>query len=163
VGFFLVTGHGVNPELRARVREQARAFFALPDGIKQQYAVTVGGRGWLPPGVEANGYAEGTETPPGLKESFAVGADRQTRDTAAPGGGRAWAPTPPCAGRGRGGGRRPSPPPGPGGARCPAGCGGCAPPRGGGGGLPPPGPRAPPPTQKTSPGPRRWTSPGCPS
>jgi isopenicillin N synthase-like dioxygenase len=37
--------------------------------------VTVGGRGWLPPGVEANGYAEGTETPPDLKESYSVGAD----------------------------------------------------------------------------------------
>ena len=42
--------------------------------------MTVGGRGWLPPGVEANGYAEGTQTPPDLKESFAVGADRPTGD-----------------------------------------------------------------------------------
>jgi isopenicillin N synthase-like dioxygenase len=40
----------------------------------------VSGRGWLPPGVEANGYAEGTETPPDLKESFAVGADEPTGD-----------------------------------------------------------------------------------
>jgi isopenicillin N synthase-like dioxygenase len=40
--------------------------------------VTVGGRGWLPPGVEANAYSEGTETPPDMKESFAVGADRKT-------------------------------------------------------------------------------------
>ena len=40
--------------------------------------MTVAGRGWLPPGVEANGYAEGTETPPDLKESFAVGADDAT-------------------------------------------------------------------------------------
>jgi isopenicillin N synthase-like dioxygenase len=80
IGFFLVTGHGVAPELRARVRARARAFFALPAGVKQRYAVTVGGRGWLPPGVEANGYAEGTETPPDLKESFAVGADQQTGD-----------------------------------------------------------------------------------
>src|SRR5919201_1259413 len=56
VGFFLITGHGVPDELRARVRAHARAFFALPAGTKQRYAVTVGGRGWLPPGVEANGY-----------------------------------------------------------------------------------------------------------
>ena len=42
--------------------------------------MTVGGRGWLPPGVEANGYAEGTPTPPDLKESFAVGADTKTGD-----------------------------------------------------------------------------------
>src|SRR5436309_101312 len=80
VGFFLITGHGVPDELRARVRAQARAFFALPRKSKQGYAVTVGGRGWLPPGVEANGYAEGTETPPDMKESFAVGADQPTGD-----------------------------------------------------------------------------------
>jgi isopenicillin N synthase-like dioxygenase len=80
VGFFLITGHGVAEELRARVRAEARAFFALPREIKQRYAVTVGGRGWLPPGAEANGYAEGTQTPPDLKESFAVGADLPTGD-----------------------------------------------------------------------------------
>ena len=65
VGFFLITGHGVPDELRAQVRAQARAFFALPRAAKQGYAVTVGGRGWLPPGVEANGYAEGTRDPAG--------------------------------------------------------------------------------------------------
>src|SRR5215472_16270622 len=80
VGFFLVTGHGVAPELRARVRAEARTFFALPREVKQRYAVTVAGRGWLPPGVEANAYAEGTQTPPDLKESFAVGADQPTGD-----------------------------------------------------------------------------------
>ena len=42
--------------------------------------MTVGGRGWLPSGVEANAYSEGTETPPDLKESFAVGADLKTGD-----------------------------------------------------------------------------------
>jgi isopenicillin N synthase-like dioxygenase len=80
VGFFLITGHGVPAELRTEVRARARAFFAEPQATKQRYAVTVGGRGWLPPGVEANGYAEGTETPPDLKESYAVGADQPTGD-----------------------------------------------------------------------------------
>ena len=79
-GFFLITGHRVPDELRAQVRAGAREFFALPREAKQRYAVTVGGRGWLPPGVEANGYAEGTQTPPDLKESFAVGADQPTGD-----------------------------------------------------------------------------------
>ena len=78
VGFFLVTGHGISTAERAAVRSAARQFFALPVEVKQRYAVTVGGRGWLPPGVEANGYAEGTQTPPDLKESFAVGAEDKT-------------------------------------------------------------------------------------
>jgi len=69
-GFLLVTGHGVDPALRAGVREAARAFFALPAEVKERYAVKVGGRGWLGPGAEANGYSEGTETPPDLKESL---------------------------------------------------------------------------------------------
>jgi isopenicillin N synthase-like dioxygenase len=80
VGFFLISGHGVPGDLRARLRAAARAFFALPGEVKQRYAVTVAGRGWLPPGVEANAYAEGTQTPPDLKESFAVGADQPTGD-----------------------------------------------------------------------------------
>jgi len=80
-GFFLVTGHGVPAAARAAVRAAARRFFALPAATKSRYAVTVGGRGWLPPGVEANGYAEGTQTPPDLKESFAAGADRPTGDS----------------------------------------------------------------------------------
>jgi len=80
IGFFLITGHGVPTELRREVRAAARGFFAQPEAVKRRYAVTVGGRGWLPPGVEANGYAEGTETPPDLKESFAVGADTPSGD-----------------------------------------------------------------------------------
>jgi isopenicillin N synthase-like dioxygenase len=85
VGFLIVTNHGVPGSVRADVRSAARAFFALPEDVKRRYAVTVQGRGWLPPGVEANGYAEGTETPPDLKESFAVGADRKTGDPEADG------------------------------------------------------------------------------
>ncbi|MBP2322979.1 isopenicillin N synthase-like dioxygenase [Kibdelosporangium banguiense] len=74
-GFLLITGHGVDPALRADTRAQARQFFGLSGEQKQRYAVSVGGRGWLPPGVEANSYAEGTETPPDLKESYSMGAD----------------------------------------------------------------------------------------
>ncbi|MEU8951247.1 2-oxoglutarate and iron-dependent oxygenase domain-containing protein [Streptomyces sp. NPDC048489] len=69
-GFLLVTGHGVDPSLRTRIRAAARAFFVLPAETKQPYAARVGGRGWLGPGAEANGYAEGTATPPDLKESL---------------------------------------------------------------------------------------------
>lgn len=79
-GFLLVRGHGVPEELPAAVRAAARRFFALPVAVKQRYAVSVGGRGWIAPGLEANGYAEGTETPPDLKETFAIGADTRTGD-----------------------------------------------------------------------------------
>jgi isopenicillin N synthase-like dioxygenase len=79
-GFILVTGHGIDPSLPAEVRAAAREFFALPDEVKQRYAVSVAGHGWLPPGVEANAYAEGTETPPDLKESYSLGAETTTGD-----------------------------------------------------------------------------------
>jgi isopenicillin N synthase-like dioxygenase len=80
IGFLVVTGHGVPTGVRARIRDAAKRFFAQPEEVKRAYAVTVGERGWLPPGVEANAYAEGTETPPDLKETFAVGADRRIGD-----------------------------------------------------------------------------------
>jgi isopenicillin N synthase-like dioxygenase len=80
VGFMLVTGHGVPRALAADVRASCREFFARPDSVKRPYAVSVNGRGWLPPGAEANAYSEGTETPPDLKESFTFGADRPSGD-----------------------------------------------------------------------------------
>jgi isopenicillin N synthase-like dioxygenase len=81
-GFLLASGHGVDDALRAEVRAAARRFFALPVEVKQQYAVRIGGRGWLAPGMEANGNVEGVETPPDLKESFAVGPETPTGDPA---------------------------------------------------------------------------------
>jgi isopenicillin N synthase-like dioxygenase len=81
-GFLLVTGHGVDRALRTEVRALAREFFALPEDVKARYAVSVGGRGWIPPGAEANGYAEGTETPADLKESYSLAADDPTGDAA---------------------------------------------------------------------------------
>jgi isopenicillin N synthase-like dioxygenase len=79
-GFLLVTGHGVPRDLRDRVRACARRFFALPPAVKARYAVAVGGRGWIPPGAEANGYAEGTATPADLKESYSFAAEDPVGD-----------------------------------------------------------------------------------
>ncbi len=79
-GFILVTGHGVDAGLAHAVRAASREFFALPDEIKQRYSVPVGGHGWIGPGAEANAYAEGTETPPDLKESYSLGAETATGD-----------------------------------------------------------------------------------
>jgi isopenicillin N synthase-like dioxygenase len=81
-GFLLVTGHGVDGALRTELRSAARRFFALPTEVKQRYAVRIGGRGWLAPGVEANGNVEGGDNPPDLKESFAIGPDTPTGDPA---------------------------------------------------------------------------------
>ncbi|MER5949358.1 2-oxoglutarate and iron-dependent oxygenase domain-containing protein [Streptomyces sp. NPDC001904] len=81
-GFLLVTGHGIDPGLRTRIRDAARAFFRLPAEVKEPYAVKVGGRGWLGPGAEANGYSEGTETPPDLKESISFATDTAFEDPA---------------------------------------------------------------------------------
>src|SRR3984893_11258784 len=79
-GFILVTGHGVDPALARECRAAARAFFALPEDVKQRYAVPVAGHGWIGPGAEANAYAEGTEPPPDLKESYSLGAETATGD-----------------------------------------------------------------------------------
>ncbi|MFF1377108.1 isopenicillin N synthase family dioxygenase [Streptomyces sp. NPDC058308] len=81
-GFLLLTGHGVDPALRAAIRSSARGFFHLPERAKRPYAVKVGGRGWLGPGAEANSYAEGTAAPPDLKESLSFAADEPTGDAA---------------------------------------------------------------------------------
>jgi isopenicillin N synthase-like dioxygenase len=77
-GFILVTGHGVDKGLASAVRTVSREFFAQSDDVKRRYAVPVGGHGWIGPGAEANGYAEGTETPPDLKESYSLGAETAT-------------------------------------------------------------------------------------
>jgi isopenicillin N synthase-like dioxygenase len=79
-GFILVTGHGVDPGLAAAVRTASREFFAQPEAVKAGYSVPVGGHGWIGPGAEANAYAEGTETPPDLKESYSLGAETATGD-----------------------------------------------------------------------------------
>ncbi|MER7109233.1 isopenicillin N synthase family dioxygenase [Streptomyces sp. NPDC000229] len=81
-GFLLVTGHGVDPGLRAAIRREARAFFHLDARLKEPYAVKVGGRGWLGPGAEANAYAEGTQSPPDLKESLSFASHEPTGDPA---------------------------------------------------------------------------------
>lgn len=79
-GFLLVRGHGLPQRLIPDLRTAARRFFALPTDVKARYSTKVAGRGWQAQGVEANGYSEGTETPPDLKEGFCVGARTLTGD-----------------------------------------------------------------------------------
>jgi isopenicillin N synthase-like dioxygenase len=79
-GFILVTGHGVDADLVRDVRAAGREFFGLPVDVKRRYAVPVAGRGWLAPGAEAAAHAEGTATPPDLKESYSLGAETASGD-----------------------------------------------------------------------------------
>ena len=72
VGFFLLTGHGVTGEQRARVRTAAREFFALPIDVKERVGLTTGGtawRGWFPLGGEL------TSQRPDWKEGLYLGRE----------------------------------------------------------------------------------------
>lgn len=81
-GFLMIENHGISASLRESIRERARAFFALPHERKARYATPVGGRGWIPPGGEANAFY-GEVADPGradLKESLTIGRDFATGD-----------------------------------------------------------------------------------
>ena len=54
-GFFCISGHGINPALLDALDASAREFFALPDAVKAEIAMSKGGRawrGWFPLGGE---------------------------------------------------------------------------------------------------------------
>jgi len=71
-GFFYVTGHGVAPDLLARLANACAAFFALPQAAKMEIAMARGGpawRGYFPVGAEL------TSGRPDLKEGLYFGAE----------------------------------------------------------------------------------------
>jgi len=72
-GFAIVADHGIPDELIARADEKAKAFFALPDGVKRQYLIPGGGgaRGYTPFGIETAKGAKAHD----LKEFWHVGRD----------------------------------------------------------------------------------------
>ena len=75
-GFALVSGHGVDLAMADDVRRHASAFFHAPSSLKEPLRTSgLGQSGWIPPGMEANGYATGVETPPDLKESLSFSAE----------------------------------------------------------------------------------------
>lgn len=75
VGFFLVTGHGVDTALITDTRRLFAEFFALPSEQKARVRMPqLGMAGWAPMGMEANGYSFGHATPPDMKESYRLGA-----------------------------------------------------------------------------------------
>ena len=76
-GFFYVTGHGVDPTLRARLEELARAFFALDEDEKSEIAMARSGvawRGWFPVGAEL------TAGVPDRKEGLYFGTELDASD-----------------------------------------------------------------------------------
>lgn len=73
VGFFYLTGHGIDPALLAKVQQQTRAFFALPEADK----LAIG----MLNSAHFRGYnraaSEITRGQPDLREQFDVGAERE--------------------------------------------------------------------------------------
>ena len=77
LGFFLIRGHGIAPDLLASLDVAARAFFALPDAEKGAITMARGGRawrGWFPEGGEL------TSGRPDHKEGLYFGAELPSDD-----------------------------------------------------------------------------------
>jgi isopenicillin N synthase-like dioxygenase len=71
-GFFYIVGHGVDPQLQARLDDLSRQFFALPNEEKREIEMARGGRawrGWFPVGGEL------TSGVPDLKEGIYFGPE----------------------------------------------------------------------------------------
>ncbi|MGU3438196.1 isopenicillin N synthase family dioxygenase [Actinomycetes bacterium M1A6_2h] len=77
-GFLLISGHGIDPHLRAQIRAAGSAFFKSDPEIKHRYRTRVGGRGWIPSGAEANAFLEETPGPADLKETYTSGWDNHS-------------------------------------------------------------------------------------
>lgn len=75
IGFFVITGHGVSDDIIRAGYAAAVEFFDQPNAVKAELAVIPGTlpRGYLPFGSVALGKTEGEDTPPDLKQSFALG------------------------------------------------------------------------------------------
>ncbi|MFH8409257.1 isopenicillin N synthase family dioxygenase [Streptomyces sp. NPDC018019] len=80
-GFLLVSGHGIDRQLPARLRAAARTFFALPTEAKARYAQPGDGGGWYGREQVTTAASEGTVTPPDLKESWAAALESRTGRT----------------------------------------------------------------------------------
>jgi isopenicillin N synthase-like dioxygenase len=78
VGFFAVTGHGLDDDLRAGVLAAARDFFALPSDVKQAVSIedSPNHRGYS--GIAAERLQP--DLPADLKESFDIGLEMAADD-----------------------------------------------------------------------------------
>jgi isopenicillin N synthase-like dioxygenase len=77
VGFFSISGHGVDPALAARIDRLARSFFDQPKELKANIAMPLAGRawrGWFPVGGEL------TSGRPDRKEGLYAGIELPAED-----------------------------------------------------------------------------------
>jgi isopenicillin N synthase-like dioxygenase len=75
IGFLVITGHGVDPELIRKVQAVSNAFFDLSEGEKNRVLrpapdVT---RGYIPLEAESVGRSQGLDVPGDLNESLMIG------------------------------------------------------------------------------------------
>jgi isopenicillin N synthase-like dioxygenase len=75
IGFLVITGHGVDPALIARVQAASNAFFDLP--MPEKMAVVRPApditRGYIPLEAESVGRSQGVDVPGDLNESLMIG------------------------------------------------------------------------------------------
>ncbi|EKX39267.1 hypothetical protein GUITHDRAFT_76562 [Guillardia theta CCMP2712] len=74
-GFFYLVGHGVEEELRAKLYEEMRRFFALPEGTKEKYHTRTNSynRGWTP--MEEETLDPSKQTRGDTKEGYYIGRE----------------------------------------------------------------------------------------
>ena len=72
-GFAIIADHGIPDELIHDAEEKAKAFFALPEGVKRKHHIQGGGgaRGYTPFGIETAKGAQAFD----LKEFWHVGRE----------------------------------------------------------------------------------------
>ena len=75
IGFFAVTGHGVADALKQGLAREAYAFFDLPydEKMRVKRPKPEQNRGYIATGEETLARLRGCETPPDMKELFAIG------------------------------------------------------------------------------------------
>lgn len=75
IGFFQITGHGVDPDLVRRMYDVSRSFFDQPEAVKSAVAQpnpqTI--RGYCAVGQQSFAYSDGIDTPSDLHEKYDVG------------------------------------------------------------------------------------------
>jgi isopenicillin N synthase-like dioxygenase len=78
VGFFYITGHGIPPELRAKVFAASAAFFRAPPSVREAASFTgaSGNRGY----IKLGGEALDPDKPADVKEAFNIGLELKPDD-----------------------------------------------------------------------------------